>query len=73
MSGLTVNKLLDDDKLNDLAGKIVDGKHDNVIVIYRDKEKNKLCWDTNITSWVELFGTFEIAYKLLDDEWRGQA
>ena len=66
---VTVDKLLSEDDLNELADKIVSGDLDNIIVIYRDKASSKITWMTTIKEWSGIFGTIEMVRTLIKHIW----
>lgn len=64
MSDLTVKRILDDDKLSQIADKIVSGKIDNILIVYRNIETNTISWDTTSHAYNALIGSIEMVRQL---------
>lgn len=68
---VTVEKLLSEDDLKNLADMIVGDEIDNIIIIYRDKKAEGLRWATTARSWATVFGSMKMAQILMEEEWIG--
>jgi hypothetical protein len=68
MKNDTVENILKEDNLNQIASKIVDKEIDNIIIIYKDKVDNKLKYATTCDSYATIYGEIVIAKYLVDDE-----
>lgn len=69
---VTVQKILDQEELKDIADKIVSEDIDNIILIYRDVKEKSVCWVTTIKQWATIFGSLEMIHELMLEDWEIQ-